>query len=157
MPWGPKYIDEIEFFGIPDVGARVNALLAGDVHFVGNVNPASAKQILTTKVNGKAQQGLIRFASSSVAPNAIGHDPALPEPTRKGSSAQRGVGGFDLQDLAIFLFVGVPIAGAVLTAIFGRTWITAATRSPQRSSGTPTTTASKTASWAFNAASTSSG
>jgi uncharacterized protein len=45
---------------------------------------------------------------------------ALPEPARKGSSAQRGVGGFDLQDLAIFLFVGVPIAGAVLTAIFGR-------------------------------------
>ena len=28
--------------------------------------------------------------------------------------------GFDFQDLAIFLFVGVPILGAVLTAIFGR-------------------------------------
>lgn len=45
---GP-YLDEIEFFGIPDVGARVNALLAGDVHFIGNVNPASAKNILGTK------------------------------------------------------------------------------------------------------------
>lgn len=45
---GP-YVDEIEYFGIPDVGARVNALLAGDVHLVGNVNPASAKQILATK------------------------------------------------------------------------------------------------------------
>ena len=45
---GP-YVDEIEYFGIPDVGARVNALLAGDVHMVGNVNPASAKQILATK------------------------------------------------------------------------------------------------------------
>ncbi len=45
---GP-YLDEIEFFGIPDVGARVNALLAGDVHLVGNVNPASAKQILAAK------------------------------------------------------------------------------------------------------------
>jgi peptide/nickel transport system substrate-binding protein len=45
---GP-YLDEIEFFGIPDVGARVNALLAGDVQFIGNVNPASAKQILGTK------------------------------------------------------------------------------------------------------------
>jgi peptide/nickel transport system substrate-binding protein len=42
---GP-YVDEIEFFGIPDVGARVNALLAGDVHMIGNVNPASAKLIL---------------------------------------------------------------------------------------------------------------
>ena len=33
--------------------------------------------------------------------------------------SKRG-GGFDLQDLAIFLFVGVPIVGAVLTGIFGR-------------------------------------
>jgi peptide/nickel transport system substrate-binding protein len=45
---GP-YLDEIEFFGIPDVGARVNALLAGDVHFIGNVNPGSAKLILGSK------------------------------------------------------------------------------------------------------------
>ena len=45
---GP-YLDEIEFFGIPDVGARVNALLAGDVQMIGNVNPASAKLILGTK------------------------------------------------------------------------------------------------------------
>jgi uncharacterized protein len=28
--------------------------------------------------------------------------------------------GFDLQDLAVFLFVGVPILGAVLTGMFGR-------------------------------------
>ena len=33
----------------------------------------------------------------------------------------------------------------------------ATTRSPQRSSGTPTTTASKTSGWAFNTDSTSSG
>jgi uncharacterized protein len=47
---------------------------------------------------------------------------ALPAPTRKsGGHANRGLfGGFDIQDLAIFLFVGVPIAGAVLTGIFGR-------------------------------------
>ena len=45
---------------------------------------------------------------------------ALPEPARKGSGGGSGASGFDIQDLAIFLFVGVPIAGAVLTAIFGR-------------------------------------
>jgi uncharacterized protein len=47
---------------------------------------------------------------------------ALPAPTRQsGGNAKRGaLGGFDLQDLAIFLFVGVPIAGALLTGIFGR-------------------------------------
>ena len=45
---------------------------------------------------------------------------ALPEPARKGSGGGAGAGGFDIQDLAIFLFVGVPIAGALLTAVFGR-------------------------------------
>ncbi|HWI11371.1 MAG TPA: TPM domain-containing protein, partial [Burkholderiaceae bacterium] len=53
---------------------------------------------------------------------AIGGE-ALPAPTGKGGagSAHRGLfGGFDLQDLAIFLFVGVPIAGAILTGLFGR-------------------------------------
>lgn len=44
---------------------------------------------------------------------------ALPAPTAKAQAKQRG-SGFDLQDLAIFLFVGVPILGAVLTGIFGR-------------------------------------
>ena len=48
---------------------------------------------------------------------------ALPAPTKdvgKGSGKGRGSSGFDLQDLALFLFVGVPIVGAVLTRIFGR-------------------------------------
>ena len=47
---------------------------------------------------------------------------ALPAPTRQGGNgAKRGAfGGFDIQDLAIFLFVGVPIAGALLTGMFGR-------------------------------------
>jgi len=44
---------------------------------------------------------------------------ALPAPSVAARAKQRG-SGFDLQDLAIFLFVGVPIAGAVLTGIFGR-------------------------------------
>ena len=47
---------------------------------------------------------------------------ALPAPTGgngKGG-AKRGSQGFDLQSLALFLFVGVPIVGAVLTGIFGR-------------------------------------
>ncbi len=39
----------------------------------------------------------------------------------------------------------------------GRAFTTAATRSPHRSSGTPTTTTSNTSGWLFNAFSTSSG
>jgi uncharacterized protein len=44
----------------------------------------------------------------------------LPEPAAERPAAQRGAEGFDWQDLAIFLFVGVPIVGAVLTGLFGR-------------------------------------
>ncbi len=53
---------------------------------------------------------------------AIGGE-ALPAPEGRGGArdANRGLfGGIDIQTLAIFLFVGVPIAGALLTRIFGR-------------------------------------
>lgn len=43
---------------------------------------------------------------------------ALPEPPPSG--ANRGDSGFDFGDLAMFVFVGVPIVGAVLAGIFGR-------------------------------------
>jgi uncharacterized protein len=49
---------------------------------------------------------------------AIGGE-GLPTPQR-GEGANGGSGGLDLQGLAIFLFVGVPIVGAILTAMFGR-------------------------------------
>jgi peptide/nickel transport system substrate-binding protein len=45
---GRPYLDEIEFFGIADETARVNALLSGDVHFVGSVNPRSTRKIQDT-------------------------------------------------------------------------------------------------------------
>ena len=44
---------------------------------------------------------------------------ALPAPSAN-ARAKKASTGFDIQDLAIFLFVGVPIVGAVLTGIFGR-------------------------------------
>ena len=53
---------------------------------------------------------------------AIGGE-ALPVPSQRGGArdAKRGLlDGIDIQTLAIFLFVGVPIAGALLTRIFGR-------------------------------------
>ncbi|MFD2250413.1 peptide/nickel transport system substrate-binding protein [Pseudochelatococcus lubricantis] len=40
-PW----VDEIEFIGIPDDNARVNALLSGDVQIVGSMNPRAIRQI----------------------------------------------------------------------------------------------------------------
>jgi len=43
----------------------------------------------------------------------------LPEPSAR-KTARPASSGFDLQDMAIFFFVGVPVLGAVLTGIFGR-------------------------------------
>ncbi|MBE2241897.1 MAG: TPM domain-containing protein, partial [Burkholderiaceae bacterium] len=43
----------------------------------------------------------------------------LPEPDPAAGSSQRG-SGFDWQDLAVFLFVGAPILGAILTGVLGR-------------------------------------
>lgn len=55
---------------------------------------------------------------------AIGGE-ALPAPSaaerqRAGQHGSGNRGGFDFQDLAIFLFIGVPIVGSLLSRIFGR-------------------------------------
>ena len=36
---GKPYLDQIEFFGIADEAARINALLAGDIQFAGGISP----------------------------------------------------------------------------------------------------------------------
>lgn len=43
----------------------------------------------------------------------------LPAPGGQREGSQRGI-GFDWEQLAVFFFVGVPIAGAALTGMFGR-------------------------------------
>jgi len=45
---------------------------------------------------------------------------ALPLPAAKGSSRNGGIGSQGWDQLAMFFFVGVPIIGAVLTAMLGR-------------------------------------
>lgn len=42
---GKPYLDEIEYFSIPDEAARVNALLSGDVHLINGINPRSVPAI----------------------------------------------------------------------------------------------------------------
>lgn len=42
---GKPYLDEIELVGVPDESARVNALLAGDVHLTNALNPRSTRRI----------------------------------------------------------------------------------------------------------------
>jgi peptide/nickel transport system substrate-binding protein len=45
---GKPYLDEIEYFAIPDDAARVNALLSGDVDLINGINPRSARAVLGT-------------------------------------------------------------------------------------------------------------
>lgn len=42
---GRPYVDSIEFFGISDANARLNALLSGDVHMVSEIAPAALAQV----------------------------------------------------------------------------------------------------------------
>lgn len=44
----------------------------------------------------------------------------LPLPQRQGERGERGSSGFALEELAMFFFVGVAVAGQVFTAVFGR-------------------------------------
>ena len=45
---GKPYLDEIEFVGIGDESARVNALLSGGMELVGSVNPRSVERVKGT-------------------------------------------------------------------------------------------------------------
>jgi peptide/nickel transport system substrate-binding protein len=45
---GRPHLDEIEFVGIPDEGARINALLSGGMDLVASVNPRSVGRITGT-------------------------------------------------------------------------------------------------------------
>ncbi len=45
---GRPYLDEVEFIGIPDEQARVNALLSGDVQLIAGVDPRSVRRITQT-------------------------------------------------------------------------------------------------------------
>lgn len=52
--WKPNrpYLDEIEFVGITDESARVNALLAGQLDLIGTVSPRSVERILASGKHG---------------------------------------------------------------------------------------------------------
>ncbi len=55
---GKPYVDQIEFFGIPDETARVNALLSGDIQIAGGISPRATRQV-------KAAEGYEVFETKS--------------------------------------------------------------------------------------------
>jgi len=64
--------------------------------------------------------GGLNAAIDKIEQRIAGEGLAEPTPGEQRGAGSRGAAGFDWQDLAIFLFVGVPIVGAVLTGMFGR-------------------------------------
>ncbi len=49
---GKGHLDEVEFIGIPDEQARVNALLSGDVQLIAGVDPRSVRRITQAQGHG---------------------------------------------------------------------------------------------------------
>jgi uncharacterized protein len=78
-----------------------------------------SQQMLPAFRNGDFAGGL-NAAIDKIEQRIAGEGLAEPAPREQRGAGSRGAAGFDWQDLAIFLFVGVPIVGAVLSGIFGR-------------------------------------
>lgn len=86
----------------------------------GAIPDLAARQIIQDAITpafkaGDYAGGLNRAVDQLQARIRGEHLPA-PPPRAAGS----GGGGFDFEDLGLFFFVGVPVIGSVLTAIFGR-------------------------------------
>ena len=78
-----------------------------------------SQQMLPAFRNGDFAGGL-NAAIDKIEQRIAGEGLAEPTPQEQRGTGGRGALGFDWQDLAIFLFFGVPIVGAVLSGIFGR-------------------------------------
>lgn len=86
----------------------------------GAVPDLAAKRIISEQISPAFKAGDfaggLNLAIDRLSARIAGE--GLAEPSAPGGSGV--LQGFDLQDLAIFMFVGVPIIGAALTGMFGR-------------------------------------
>ncbi len=89
----------------------------------GAVPDLAAKQVISEVISPAFRKGDYAGGLNAAIDRLdarIGNE-GLPEPSSASKGALPPSGhGFNLQDLAIFLFVAVPVIGAVLTGIFGR-------------------------------------
>jgi uncharacterized protein len=89
----------------------------------GAIPDVAAKRIITEQITPAFKAGDfaggLNAAVDQVSARIAGE--GLPAPAPRGANDGSGLlQGFDLQDLALFLFVAVPVLGAVLTGMFGR-------------------------------------
>ncbi len=92
----------------------------------GAVPDLAAKQIISDVISPAFRKGDYAGGLNAAIDRLdarIGNE-GLPEPNTSPAASSEPLPpsgqGFSLQDLAIFLFVAVPVIGAVLTGIFGR-------------------------------------
>ncbi len=88
----------------------------------GAVPDLAARQIITERITPAFKAGDyaggLNAAVDRLAARIGTED--LPEPAARAAQPRKGGSGFDLQSLAIFFLIGVPILGAVLTGVLGR-------------------------------------
>jgi uncharacterized protein len=100
-----------------DVNIQVAATLEGAIPDI-VAGRIIREQIIPAFRSGDYAGGLNK-AIDSIGALVAGEK--LPAPSAQPTARRRsGLGGFDWQDLAIFLFVGVPIVGRLLGSVMGR-------------------------------------
>ncbi len=115
--------------GRREVGDGVLLVLARDDRRVrievaktleGAIPDLAAKRIIDEAVTPAFRQGQYAAGLDAAADRlgALVRSEALPEVARDGQGG--GDGGFNLTDLAVFLFFAVPVAASVLRGLFGR-------------------------------------
>lgn len=102
---------------------RVNIQVAKALE--GAIPDLAASRIIATEITPRFRAGDYAGGLSAAVDRLaerIGQEglPLPPAPGDAGWHPPGGGGGLDLEDLAVFLFVAVPLVGGVLTAIFGR-------------------------------------
>ena len=88
----------------------------------GAIPDLAAKQIITDRITPAFRAGDFAGGLNAAVDRLaqrIGTE-GLPEPSQRPTAKGVGDSGFNLEDMAIFFFVAVPILGAVLTGMLGR-------------------------------------
>ena len=88
----------------------------------GAIPDLAARQVIDTTLRPAFRAddyaGGLNAAVDALVKRIQGED--LPAPSRRGGADTGATSGLQLEELGMFLFVAVPILGAVLTGIFGR-------------------------------------
>jgi len=103
--WKPglPYLDEIEFFAIPDEPSRINALLSGDVQIIAEVNPRS-----TSRVESSARHQVVSAPSGNYTDLIIRQD-QMPGKSAEFTEAMKLL--MDREQIKSAIFRGYAVVG----------------------------------------------